>query len=306
MRSNVLLWMFVLVAKLACADLPYMPIRFELRTDKASYYEGEKITFLLTMRNIDKEKAYPVLLPHTQNTGNKLLCLQAFDKAQNTHIKRYEEDPEMKMMVHDTGSVQIKYLKPLEEVTVSIYLNDFENYYSYHTQTASHHSFGVPLFAGVYQINVKYNPAGILLGDSLYNYINHYEGDYPNNGKIPMPTNGMESNKCWVKIKRSADTTVSIERKTYYVLTNGHYYYYHTRYLKEINTGLDCIHITSLPADSCSLPTNEYFYNHFTDVFAEYITRFENGDIKEYRKFSDYCPSDLYTVKYNEAKQRIY
>lgn len=306
MRSIILFWVFVLGAKLACADLPYIPIRFELRTDKASYYEGEKITFLLTVRNIDKEKAYPVLLPHTQNTGKKLLCLQAFDKAQNTLIKRYEEDPEMHMMVHDTGSVQIKYLKPLEQITISLYLNDFENYYNYHTQTASHHSFGVPLFAGVYQVNVAYNPMGHKQSDSLYNYINHYEGELPDNGKLAMPTEGMQSSKCWVKIKRSADTLISIERKNYFILTDGHRYYYNTEYSKQINTGLNCVHITSLPPDSCSMPKDEYFYNHFTDVFAEYIMRFEDGDIKEYWKFSDYCPKDLYTEKYNDNKQKTY
>jgi lipoate synthase len=33
----------------------------------------------------------------------------------------------LNMMVHDTGTVQIRYLKPLEQIIVPIHLNDFEN-----------------------------------------------------------------------------------------------------------------------------------------------------------------------------------
>lgn len=76
-------------------------------------------------------------------------------------LLRYTEDRMLNMMVHDTGTVQIRYLKPLEQIVVPIYFNDFENYYNYHTQNASHHSFGVPLFAGLYKLNITYNPRGI-------------------------------------------------------------------------------------------------------------------------------------------------
>ena len=152
------------------ANLKYHPINFSLSTDKESYYEGEKITFNITITNTSKEKTYPVLLPHTQNTGQKLFSLNLYDKAKNTMLLRATEDKVIKMMVHDTGTVQIRYLKPLEQIVIPIYLNDFENYYNYHTQTNSHHSFGVPIFAGVYKVNVSYNPNGILLGNNIYNY----------------------------------------------------------------------------------------------------------------------------------------
>ncbi len=57
------------------ADLHYNPFSFALSADKDSYYEGEKITFMLTIKNTDKEKAYPILLPRTQNSGIKIYYL---------------------------------------------------------------------------------------------------------------------------------------------------------------------------------------------------------------------------------------
>ena len=62
----------------AFADSKYHPILFQLTTDKANYFEGEKITFLITITNTDKEKSYPVLLPHTQNVGQKLFYFNAY------------------------------------------------------------------------------------------------------------------------------------------------------------------------------------------------------------------------------------
>jgi hypothetical protein len=210
------------------------------------------------------------------------------------------------MMVHDTGTVKIKYLKPQEQISFSIYLNDFENYYNYHTQNASHHSFGVPLFAGIYKMQLTYNPFGIPLGDSIYNYYNEFEKLHADkNDKLAMPTTGQISNWSTLKIKRAADSVVSIERKTYYVKKQGDLYFYLNKNLPVINTGIDCDHITNLPPDSCSID-NEYFYNHFIDLFAEFIVRFKDFDIKEYRKFKDDCPEELYTEKYNDLKKRYY
>jgi hypothetical protein len=284
--------------------MKYNPVSFTLSTDKESYYEGEKITFYITITNNDKENSYPVLLPHTQNVGQKLFYLSAYDRAKNTMIMRYTEDQQLKMLVHDTGSVMIKKLKPLEQVVIPIYLNDFDNYYSYHTQTASHHSFGVPLFAGIYKVHVSYHPKGIQLGEQLYNFYNDTDADLPMNGKQAIPATGEISNFITLKIKRSADTLVSIERKKYYIKSDGYRFYYFSAYTRSITTDTTCNHITDLPVDSCS-KKNEYFYSHFTDKYAEYVSRFDDDDIREYRKFSDWCPSYLYTVRYNDFKQKV-
>jgi hypothetical protein len=303
-KTIILTYLVFACSKNAFADLKYHPISFMISTDKESYYEGEKITFLITITNNDKERTLPVLLPYTQNVGQKLFYINAYDKANNTMLLRYTEDKMLKMMVHDTGTVKIKYLKPLEQVVVTIYLNDFENYYSYHTQNASHHSFGVPLFAGVYKVNVAYNPNGIALGDSIYTYYNDSEKDIPIN-RLAMLSNGQISKMIELKIKRSADTIVTIERQKYYIKTNGYNYFYFNKYVAEINTSDGCVHITTLPPDSCTIK-NEYFSNHFNELYNEYIVRFDDGDIREYRKFTNWCPEYLYTERYNEFKRKTH
>ncbi|MFZ4413930.1 MAG: hypothetical protein ACOYOV_12670 [Bacteroidales bacterium] len=305
MKASIIHIWFTLACNVAFADQKYYPINFTIKTDKDSYYEGEKITFNITITNTSKEFSYPVLLPHTQNVGQKLFYLNVYDKANNTMLLRYTEDQMLKMMVHDTGTVQIRYLKPLEQIVVPIYLNDFENYYNYHTQNASHHSFGVPLFAGIYKVRIGYNPNGIVLGDSIYNYYNDTDSELPNNKKLAMTGNGDLSNFCTLKIKRSHDTIVNIERKKYYIKTDGYLFYYLSENLPQITTDTRCQHITNLPPDSCSIK-NDYFYSHFTDLYAEGILRFDDGDIREYRKYSDWCPSYLYTEKYNYIKQKTH
>lgn len=294
MKTFILLILFNILCNIAYADLKPHYINFTLSTNKESYYEGEKITFNITITNRDKENTHPVLIPFTQNVGQKLFYLNVYDKANNTMLLRYTEDRMLNMMIHDTGTVQIRYLKPLEQIVVPIHLNDFENYYNYRTQNASHHSFGVPLFAGVYKIRIAYNPNGIALGDSIYNYYNDTDTELPNNGKQAMTGNGDISNFCTLKIKRSVDTIVTIERQKYYIKTNGYNYYYFNKYVDKINTSDGCAHITTLPSDSCSIK-NEYFYNQFNELYNEYIVRFDDGDIREYRKFTNWCPEYLYT-----------
>jgi hypothetical protein len=305
MKSILVLSILIATSQCAMADLKYEPIQFRLSTSQQSYYEGERITFLITITNVDKENSYPVLLPHTQNTGQKLFYLNLFDKANNTLLLRATEDRDLKMMVHDTGTVQIRYLDPQEQVVIPIYLNDFENYYSYHTINSSHHSFGVPVFAGEYKVNVTYNPKGIALGDSLYEYYSDFGHDIPETEKLEMPENGLTSQMTELKIKRSISTKLKIEGIKYEISYDGHRFWYFKDSIGEGGSNPRLAHVTNIPADSSSLTKGEFFYSHFYDIYAEFIVRFDDGDIKEYRKYQDWCPDYLYTEKYNEFKQRI-
>lgn len=305
-RYHLLCYLFFVISFDALANLKYHPVSFVISTDKESYYEGEKITFNITIINTSKELTLPVLLPHTQNVGQKLFYSNVYDKANNTLLLRYTEDRMLKMMVHDTGTVKIRYLKPLEQIVVPIHINDFDNYFYYHTQNASHHSFGVPLFAGIYKVNITYSPKGILLGDSIYQYYGDFDKNLPTTNKLLMHENGAISQMIDLKIKRSNDTIVTIERQKFYIKTDGNMYFYFNEYVDKITTDLRCIHITTLPSDSCSLPKGEYFYNQFPDLFNEYIVRFDDGDLKEYRKFTNYCPEYLYTERYNDFEQQTH
>jgi hypothetical protein len=302
MKAVALIFSLVVSGGSVFAFIYNHPVSFAISTDKESYYEGEKITILITITNTSQENSYPVLLPHLQNTGPKLFSVNIYDKANNTLLLRYTENRMLDMMVHDLGSVEISYLKPQEQIVVPIYLNDFENYYS---QTSSNHSLGVPLFAGVYKMNITYNPKGIALGDSIYYYTSDMDKGIPSTNKLLINEQGLASPMIDLKIKRSSDTLISINGINYYIKTDGYMYYYFSEYVDKIITDLRCIHITTLPPDSCSLPTGEYFYSHFTNLYAEYISRFDDGDIREYRRFIDYCPDYLYTEQYNAFKQKI-
>lgn len=323
MKRQLLIYLFLFIVKISFADLKYEPIRFNLKTEKESYYEGEKITFIISITNIDKSKAYPVLLPHTQNTGNKLFQLLLYDKAKNYALIRGEENPKMNMMVHDTGSVQFKLIQPLEKIEYKIYLNDFENYYSYHTLNSSHHSFGTPLFPGKYRISVFYVPYKHSLGDSIYSYYNgnwsspsdqDFISHKPNTQEIPWQ--GIESNKIDLKILKSRENMVSIEGINYFIKSFNNSYYYFKDSIGII--GKNEVYVSNIPIDSFRCLKDEFSINQTNPLYSEYIMRFDDGDIKEYIKYTNsfpdiemciqsyYCPNILKYVQFNHLKKYVY
>jgi hypothetical protein len=116
---------------------------------------------------------------------------------------------------------------------------------------------------------------------------------------------GLTSQMIELKIKRSDATKLKIEGIEYEISYDGHRYWYFKGSIGEGGSNPRLEHVTNLPADISSLAKGEYFYTHFYDIYAEYIVRFDDGDIKEYRKYRDWCPDYLFTEKYNEFKQRI-
>lgn len=66
------------------------------------------------------------------------------------------------------------------------------------------------------------------------------------------------------------------------------------------------IHITNIPPHFSNLPVGEYFYSYFQGKFNEYIQRFPDRDIMEFRRFKNDCPDELTVYKYNPNKQLIY
>ncbi|MFA7273100.1 MAG: hypothetical protein WC044_04490 [Crocinitomicaceae bacterium] len=286
-------------ATYALADLKYNPVQFSLSTEKESYYEGEKITFLITITNTSEDQSYPVLLPNTQNSGQKLFYLNLYDKANNTFILRATEDREINLPMDQPGTVEIRYLKPLEQIVLPIYMNDFENYT---VSNNAHHRFEIPIFAGIYKVNLTYNPNGIALGDSIYHYYSDFDETQNFSPKQEMHENGFTTHFIPLKIKRSKATELSWEGKNYFIRYESDLFWYYADSLGN-GSSMNLVHLSNLPVDSCSLPKGEYFYSHFYEIYAEYINRFEDGDVKEYRKYSNYCPEYLYTEKYNDEKQ---
>ena len=268
-------------------------LSLELKSSKPEYAEGEVVQLELSITNLDSQLAFPLIVPGTGSNPARLLQLQIFDKANNTRILRYEEP----YQPIDSGSTRLQVLAPFEQIKIPLQVFGQDSSFR-----AGVHHLSNPLFAGTYRFEMVYRPKG-RLGDSVYWFFDSYQR--PNSDRIFLPGNGISSTPCRISIYRTADTIVRFEGKPLYVREQGGLYYYFSEPVKEITTGVNCIHISNLPEKYVELSSTEYFYSHFTEDFAEYIQRFEDGDIREYRKYRDYCPDYIRTEQYNEQKQLI-
>ncbi|MFY8020565.1 MAG: hypothetical protein ACOVP1_05185 [Bacteroidia bacterium] len=281
------------------ADLKYQPIKIELKTEKDMYQEGDIIALKIVIHNTDPSRTYPFLLPKkNKSNGQKLFYVEVYDRAKNSSILRYSEDRKTSSTLNN-GDYEIKNLRPLESIEIPFYLNETD------TSFIFNHQIGAPLFAGIYQFRINYQTFQIKEATNLFHYYNHSEEEFPDDGKIAMSSSGLFSNFLQIKIKRTADTVVNIAGKNCFIKPNGDRYLYLTENLKEIVTDERCMHITNIPPDSFAV-NREYFYSYFKNNYAEYVNRFDDGDVIEYRKFRDECPDYLYTEKFNENKQRIF
>jgi hypothetical protein len=151
------------------ADLPYTPVTFKLRTGKTVYQVGERVDFRLMVYNRDKNKSYPIVLPGTQNKGQKLIQLRFYsvDEKTNFYTCVAKENPEIKMFCEKPGNVTVRQLAPGDSLEIVFFLNDSKNFLS---QTASHHELDQALLPGNYQVHIFYDPSVTEFRD-LYHYI---------------------------------------------------------------------------------------------------------------------------------------
>jgi hypothetical protein len=295
----------------AKADLPYMPLFFSLTTSKEIYTEGEKIELILTIKNGDAKKAYPIVLPHTQNTGKKLITISLNEPYQKYHdgiLELATEDRNINMLVHDTGHVKIINLQPGDSIQIPFYINDFENYYNYHTQIASHHKLEPPPFVGEYWVHCFYNPIGIEGADTLYNFIQSTNDDVPNNGKMIMWQGGVTAT-CNLKIAKAPAGIINIQGVKYRCkdLSVHEKYNEYNRfdyYLPDDTT-------TSVAMAECKVGnynkfTNRFYYFNRQTTIAYATMRNDTGTITDYWKYRSACPTDIYKVSYNAKGKKTY
>ncbi len=146
-----------------------MPVTFKLQTGKTVYQVGERIDFRLKVYNNDKNKFYPIVLPGTQNKGQKLIQLRFYSVNEKTNFYTCvaKENPEIKMTCEKPGHATVRQLAPGDSLEIVFFLNDRKNYLN---QTASHHELDQPLLAGNYQVHIFYDPSVTEFRD-LYHYI---------------------------------------------------------------------------------------------------------------------------------------
>jgi hypothetical protein len=280
---------FLFPQKLA-ANLIMPPLQLELQCDQSRYAEGQPMQFTLIITNQSTQDDYPIVLPAEGPGAAGVFFFNMYDKAKNTRILRYAEAcPSL-----DSGKTNLLWLKPQQQIRIPLTLQA-------ETTTPTHqaHHFEQPVFAGEYLFSVRYQPKG-RQHDSLYWFFDSHSKIKPA-GHF-MPSDGLNSQTCSTSVFRTADTLVSIDGKPYFIKTDGHRFFYFSEWMPTITTDIRCVHITNLPPFASALASEEYYYSHFSD-FAEYIRRFDDGDVQEYRKFSDYCPSYLHTQAFDEQKR---
>ncbi len=294
LRITIACCLFVLFAK---ADLPFMPFQFELRTAKETYEEGEKVTFLLSVTNRDQERTWPLLMPGTQNAGLKLIYLEVYDIAGNLHLLRAKEERMMNMLIKRPGVFVTHQLKPGEQLQYTFYWNDSSlNTYQ---QVASHHVLDVPLFTGAYKVRMRYDPQGTQIGDSLYQFLTNTEAEQSST-KVNFLTGGTAAT-CELRITKSTKTQLTVQQwelNIKHERQDGYFYY------RKDDSSNYMHYIEATPG--AFKPSGRYYTYVKETTLAEFITRFENGDIRNYRRYRSECPTPVLEREFIENGVLIY
>lgn len=279
-----------------------MPLSFELTTSKNVYEEGEMITFILTITNTDKIKTYPVITPGSQNSGLKLIYIEVYDRAKNVSIKRAFENREMNMLIKSIGVNGIVYLKPGEKLNIPFYWNDQSTPSTVYTNPASHHLLNVPLFVGEYKIIAYYSPKGVGNSNSIYHFLNDTDEEQSKD-KINFLGLGTSAT-CKLKIKKAPLGKISIQGIEYNCLqyNKDDYYHYYPDSIAQKN--YNSAHAVATNIGSYDVISFEY--SSYSNLYNEYIKRFSNGDIKEYRRFSNECPTPIFERRFNDSGSLVY
>jgi hypothetical protein len=282
------------------ADMPYMPLSFDLKTVKEIYDEGEMVEFILTITNTDKTKTYPVVTPSSQNGGLKLIHLDIYDRAKNVFIKRAFENREMSMFIKSIGINGIVYLKPGEKITIPFYWNNHSQPNASYSKPASHHILNVPLFVGEYLVVANYSPKGV--ADSLYHFLQNTDEE-----QVPNKINFMgigESAKCTLKIKKAPLGKILIQGVEYNCVQYHKDDYYHYYADSASQKSYNPTHAVSTNIGSYNVIN--YEYSSYINLYNEYIKRFSNGNIQEYRRFGNSCPSPIFERRFNDSGILVY
>lgn len=176
----VLLLISIFLSGMSYADLRLPELAMELILKKATYQNREIIQFEVKFTN-QTDRDLTILLPGSQNKGQRLLQLQVFsvNNATNFYTKVFENPLELEMDTSVIGSVYFKRLDARESLSIPLFVNDTANArknilsnYSFpdlangsYEVIAYYNPFGEPLAPYAFQ---SYDDHGRTIGDSLY------------------------------------------------------------------------------------------------------------------------------------------
>lgn len=193
------------------ADLPYFPLEFQLTTASENYYEGDKIDFILKIKNTDKRNTYPILTPGNMTSGYKLIYLRVYDPDTKVFILRAIESRELSINSKGLGNYGIVQLGPEQEMSINFSWNDSVNFMN---SVEAHHSFDQPIFAGTYLFQAFYNPFGNAIGDTLYHLMNDTEEEQVA-GKLNFLGPAL-SMPCKVILKKKNTGVIRVDNTSYW------------------------------------------------------------------------------------------
>ena len=277
------------------ADMPYMPIKFSLHTTQQSYWEGDRIDFILTIQNTDKDMTYPILTPG-QNSGNKIVYLRVYDPAGNLFVLRAEENRQILMTIKHIGINGLVQLGPGQQLEIPFSWNDSVNYTN---EVSAHHAFNKPIFSGLFNFQAIYNPFGTVAGDTLYHYMSNTEEQ-----QLASKLNfigACMSDPCLVKIKKKKAGRVRIDGIQYNCLGSDERGQY-TYYLGD-SAPKNMVHISSASSGS-TLVILDWIKLANGDI--EWIQRYKSGNIADYMLMRESkCPDAYYRRCFTQRDENM-
>ena len=288
-QKSILFILLGLCSDLFSAHLTDCPFTLKLLVPTTALVEGASITVTVVVKNKFDRPVY-CIAPRTDAAAQKLFPINFYHRDSVLNLLRITDAPLAHFDAEDTSVYSLEIIGAQKEIAVT-----FTYPYSAAPTTtgAFKRKAEIPLFAGEYGVRVQYNPYAI---SKSKDYYDNHSTKFDNH--IYFPTEGIASNFEVLRIARTRDSVIQIYDKKYFIQLDKdrQYYWYYEDSLGK-GSSMNLVHLSSLPPDSvCML--NEYYYTHFTGVYAEYIKHYPNHKLMEYRRWVDVCPSEITTLEY--------
>lgn len=264
-----------------------VPLSLRLQLTAQPVKEGQPITFTVVVTN---NFDMPVLFvrPLTNQAAQRLFPISIYYRDSTLSLLRIKDHPFSATL--DSNAMRLEQLKPHEAVTIVFEYNGG----AISGPALFQRQPEIPLFAGEYGVRVTYSVYAYPLSPNHFYYDKFASRDTLHY----FPEQGITSNFDVLKIARTRDTLIYWQQKKYYIHhdKDRQYYWYYEDSLGK-GSSINLVHISSLPPDSTHM-VNEYYYTHFTNVYAEFIRYYSNQQLEEYRRWVDNCPSEILEIHY--------
>lgn len=196
----------ILIYGMSYADLRMPELAMELILKKSTHQNREIIQFEVKFTN-QTDRDLSILLPGSQNKGQRILQLQVFsvNSVTNFYTKVFESPLALNMDTSVIGSVYFKRLNAHESVSIPLFVNDSSNARKY---IYSNDDF--PDFPdGNYEVIAHYNPLDESLASYVFQTYDHHGRnmeDSLNPEKMQIDASGLYSNYVQLTIDTQSKT----------------------------------------------------------------------------------------------------